>query len=302
MTSPPLPSKRLTLAEAAALVPDGARLALGGFAVYQKPMGFVRELVRRKRRGLTIVGTANSIDIDLLAGAGCLASVETSYVGLEKHGLAPNFRRAVESQRLAVVDYPEMASWDRFRASEEGLAFWPVKFLGGNDVLTHNPAIRPFPCPITGRPMQAMPAADPDVVVIHAVAADEQGNVVIPARRLLPQSGDVLMARSCDTVIVTVERIVPKSFIRRHARLVEIPSYRTKAVVELPWGAHPTPVLGRYLADDDHIAAYAAASRTEAGFAAWLDAHVHGVADETGYLERIGVARLAALQDLDSLL
>jgi glutaconate CoA-transferase subunit A len=295
-------SKVVSLDEAVARVPDGARVALGGFAVYQKPMGFARALARACRRDLTIVGTANSYDVDLLAGGGCLKSVETSYVGLEKFGLARNFRRAVEAGRLEVVDYPEMASWDRFRASQEGLAFWPVSFLGGNDVLTYNERIRPFACPITGRPMQALPAADPDVVVIHAIAADEQGNVVVPTHRLLPQSGDVIMARACEHVIVTVEKIVSKAFIRRHARVTEIPSYRTSAVVELPWGAHPTPALSRYLADERHMAEYAEASASAESFDAYLRRYVHEPSDHFGYLERIGAARLAQLGDLGSLL
>jgi glutaconate CoA-transferase subunit A len=295
-------SKQVALNEAVARVPDGARVALGGFAVYQKPMAFVRALARARRRDLTIVGTANSYDVDLLAGAGCLRSVETSYVGLEKYGLARNFRRAVEGGQLEVVDYPEMASWDRFRASQEGLAFWPVSFLGGNDVLTYNERIRPFACPITGKPMQALPAADPDVVVIHAIAADEQGNVVVPSRRLLPQSGDVLMARACDQVIVTVEKIVSKTFIRRHARLTEIPSYRTTAVVELPFGAHPTPALSRYLADEPHLSEYAQASASAETFDVYLRRYVHEPADHFAYLDRIGGARLAQLADIDSLL
>jgi glutaconate CoA-transferase subunit A len=295
-------SKLISLDEAVARVPDGARVALGGFAVYQKPMAFVRALARAKRRDLTIVGTANSYDVDLLAGAGSIRSVETSYVGLEKHGLARNFRRAVEAGRLEVVDYPEMASWDRFRASQEGLAFWPVSFLGGNDVLTYNDRIHPFACPITGRPMQALPAANPDVVVIHAIAADEQGNVVFPAHRLLPQNGDVLMGRACENVIVTVEKIVSKAFIRRHARIVELPSYRTKAIVEVPWGAHPTPALSRYLADDEHMAEYAAAAASLETFEAYLRRYVHEPRDHFAYLERIGAERLARLADIGSLL
>jgi len=297
-----LKSKRMTLSEAAALVPDGARLAIGGFAVYQKPMAFVRELVRRNSRNLTVIGSANSCDVDMLAAAGSIARVETSYVGLEKHGLARNFRRAAEAGTLKVVDYPEMVSWDRFRANQEGLAFWPIPFLGGNDVVTYNPDIKPFKCPITGRPMHAVPAANAEVTVIHAIAADEQGNVVFPARRLLPQSGDVLFARSCDTVIVTVEKIVSKAFIKRHARLVEVPSYRTAAVVEVPYGSHPTPTLGRYLADDRHLDDYVAASETPEGFAAYLDRYVRGPKDNFAYLDLMGVERLAGLQDLDSLL
>ncbi|MDQ0475309.1 CoA transferase subunit A [Labrys wisconsinensis] len=299
---PALTSKRITLAEAAGLVPDGTRLALGGFAVYQKPMAFVRELVRQRRRELTVVGSAHSCDVDMLAGAGCLARVETSYVGLEKHGLARNFRRAAEAGALEVVDYPELVSLDRFRADQEGLAFWPVPFLGGNDVVTYNPDIRPMACPITGRPMHAVPAAGAKVAVIHAVAADEQGNVVIPARRLFPQSADIQVARSCDVVIVTAEKIVSRAFIRRHARLVEIPSYRTTAIVEVPFGAHPTPTLGRYLADERHMDDYVAASGDAGAFAAYLDTFVHAPRDHYAYLDLFGAERLAALQDLDSLL
>ncbi|WP_137389533.1 CoA transferase subunit A [Rhodoligotrophos defluvii] len=301
MSKVPLASKLISLAEAAQRVPDGCRLALGGFAVYQKPMAFVRELVRQGRRDLTIIGSAHSFDVDMLAGAGCLSKVETSYVGLEKHGLARNYRRAVEAGRLKVVDYPEMACWDRFRANQEGFDFWPAKFLGGNDVVTYNSEIKEFPCPITGRRLHALPAAKAEIVVIHAIAADEQGNVVIPARRLLPQSGDVLMARSCDHVIVTAEKIVPRAFIKRHARFVDVPSYRVSAVVEVPWGSHPTPTLGRYLADDEHLDTYVAASASDSAFNTYLDSWVREPADHFAYLDRLGSARLSRLHDLGSL-
>ncbi|MBO9127897.1 MULTISPECIES: CoA transferase subunit A [unclassified Rhizobium] len=297
----PTPKLR-SLKEAAGLVPDGARIAFGGFAVYQKPMGFVRELVRQGRKSLTVVGSAQSYDVDLLAAGGCISHVETSYVGLEKHGLARHYRRAVENGDLKVVDYPEMVSWDRFRASQEGLAFWPVPFLGGNDIVKYNDAIKPFACPISGRPMHAVPAADPDIVVIHALAADERGNVVFPARRLLPQSNDVLMGRSAGKVIVTVEKLVSNAFIRRHSRLVELPSYKVTAVVELPYGAHPTPALGAYHADEKHYGEYVAASETPEGTAAYLKKFVHLTGGNDAYLETVGAAQLARLKDMDSLL
>jgi glutaconate CoA-transferase subunit A len=221
---------------------------------------------------------------------------------LEKFGLARNYRRAVEQGRVEVVDYPEMASWDRFRANQEGLAFWPVGFLGGNDVMKYNERVRPFACPISGRPMQALPAANPDVVVIHAIAADEDGNVVFPAHRLLPQNGDVLMGRASENVIVTVEKVVSKAFIRRHARITELPSYRTKAIVEVPWGAHPTPALSRYLADEDHMAEYAEAGASAETFDVYLRRYVYEPGDHFAYLERVGAARLARLADIGSLL
>jgi glutaconate CoA-transferase subunit A len=284
------------MAEAAAMVPDGARIALGGFAIYQHPMAFTRELIRQNKRDLTVVGVVNGPEVDMLAGAGCLTCIETSYVGLEKYGLAPSFRRKVEEGALRVVDYPELLSWDRFRASQENHTFLQASFLGGTDIVRRNADIKPFDCPLTGRKLWAVPPADPDIVVIHAILADAHGNVLMPERRLLPQSLDITLARSCDTVIVTAERIVDHGEIRRHAHLNEIPSYRTTCVVEAPWGAHPCPVLGHSAIDDDHFHAYVAASRTEDGMRDYLATHVFGVADHQGYLDLIGLARLLSLQ------
>ena len=293
----PARSKILSLAEAAGRVPDGGRLAIGGFAVYQHPMAFVRELARQGRRDLTVVGSVNGNDVDLLAGAGCLRRVESSYVGLEKYGLAPSFRRRVERGELEMVDYPELLSFDRFRASQDRLTFWPCDYLGGTDILTYNPDIREFPCPLTGRRLHAVPPADPEIAVIHAVAADERGNVVVPPRRLLPQSLDLTMARAARAVIVTAEQIVSREYIRRHARWVELPSYCVSHVVEAPWGAHPCPVLGRYGIDDAHFREYAAAGASAEGFAAYLARYVTGPADHAAYLALIGPARLESLRE-----
>jgi glutaconate CoA-transferase, subunit A len=292
-------SKLTSLPEACRLVRDGTRLALGGFAVYQHPIAFAHELVRQGRRDLTLVGVVNGIEADLLIGAGCVTAIETSYVGLEKHGLARNFRRFAEQGRLEVVDYPELLSWDRFRASQENLPFWPASFLGGNDVVRFNPKIKPFACPLTGRPMHAVPPADPDVVVIHALMADAYGNVLIPSRRLIPQSHDITLARSCDTVIVTAERIVETETIKRHPHLNEIPSFRTTCVVHLPFGAHPTVMVGLYRGDDAHMREYLEASASDDAFAAYLERYVHGPADHQAYLERVGLARLLGLLEVD---
>lgn len=300
--SPVRRSKLASLTEAAALVEDGMRVALGGFAIYQHPMALVRELIRQGRRDLTVVGVANGIEVDMLAGAGCLGRVETSYVGLEKYGLARNFRRRVEDGALEVVDYPEMLSWDRFRASQDNLTFWPAAFLGGTDIVRYNPEIKAFPCPLTGRQLHAVPPADPDVAVIHAVAGDAYGNVLVPSRRLLPQSLDVTLARCCDRLIVTVERIVDTAFLKRRPHLVQIPTYRTTCIVEAPWGAHPTPVLGLSKADDAHFRRYVEASGSASAFAAYLAEYVTGPRDHLSYLDKVGLRTLLDLQQLDEAL
>ncbi len=289
------------MAEAASCVGDGARVALGGFSVYQRPMAFVRELIRQGRRDLTVVGVVNGPEVDMLAGSDGLRCIESSYVGLEKFGLAPNFRRRVQDGRLEMVDYPELLSWDRFRASEQAQTFLPVSFLGGSDVLRRNPEIKAFDCPLTGRPLWAVPPADPEVVIIHAVMGDEYGNVLVPRRRLLPQSLDITLARSCDRVIVTVERIVSNEEVRRQAELNQIPSYRVECIAEVPWGSHPCPVLDVSRMDETAFEDYVTAARTDEDFIAYLKGTIYDLPDHGAYLETIGAERLAALQTMTAI-
>lgn len=280
--------KRLSMSDAARLVEDGCRLALGGFSIYQHPMSFTRELVRQGRRNLTIVGSANGPEVDLLTGAGAVSRVESSYVGLERFGLAQNFRRKVEEGHVVMIDYSEVLSFDRFRASQDGWPFVPCFYLGGTDIVRRNPDIKESKCPITGRTFHAVPSAEPDVVVIHASAADKYGNVYVPQRRQLPQSLDITMARSAETIIVTAERIVDTEILARSPELVEIPSYRTTCVVESPWGAHPCSALDYYTIDEDHFRTYAAAGRTEKEFKKYLDRYIHQVDGNEGYLREVG--------------
>ena len=75
MSLQPPRDKRASLADAVSLVGDDATVALGGGLSARLPMAMVRELVRQGRRGLHLVGSAHSIDVDLLVGGGCGAPV-----------------------------------------------------------------------------------------------------------------------------------------------------------------------------------------------------------------------------------
>lgn len=292
-------SKLCPLSELVAQIPDGARVAFGGFAVYQKPMAAVREIIRQKKRGLTIVGTVHSMDVDLLVGAGCVERVETSYVGLEKYGLAPNFRRAVQNGKLQVVHYPEMLAWDRFRADREGWPFWPCYSLGGCEGVLENPEIKEYTCPVSGRRAWALPAARPDVVVIHAFEGDCYGNLRLQAHSMLPQAMDVEMARACDRVLATVERLVSNDEMRKTPHRNLIPAMRTTAVASVPFGSHPLSTLLAAREDEAHMRAYAEAAKTEEGFAAYLERYIYAAEDEAGYQALIGAERLAELKEAE---
>lgn len=98
-------SKVLRLSEAIGMIPDGAVVAVGGNTFHRAPGAALHELVRQGKRDLTVVKTAGSYDVDVLAGAGLLRTAVVAYVGFETFGLAPRFRKAVESNRLVVAEH-----------------------------------------------------------------------------------------------------------------------------------------------------------------------------------------------------
>jgi glutaconate CoA-transferase, subunit A len=99
-------SKLATLAAAAALIPDGATVAFGGSLLHRAPSALTRELARQQRRDLTFVKPSAAYDVDLLCAAGCLRTVYAGIVAMEGgFGLAPSYRRAVESGRVRVQEH-----------------------------------------------------------------------------------------------------------------------------------------------------------------------------------------------------
>lgn len=98
-------SKVVSLQDGVAMIPDGAMIGIGGNTFHRAPGAALHELVRQGRRKLTLVKTAGSYDVDLLVGAGMAEKATIAYVGFETLGLAPQFRRAVETGRLAVWEH-----------------------------------------------------------------------------------------------------------------------------------------------------------------------------------------------------
>lgn len=98
--------KQVSLAQAAAMIGDGATVAFGGSLLHRTPAALARELARQRRRGLTFVKPSAAYDLDLLVAAGCLDTVYAGIVAIEAgFGLAPSYRRAVEEGRLRLVEH-----------------------------------------------------------------------------------------------------------------------------------------------------------------------------------------------------
>ncbi|WP_292533112.1 CoA transferase subunit A [Methylocystis sp.] len=294
-------NKRRSLDELAAMVSNDAIVAVGGGLSSREPMALLRALLRKGLSGLTVVGSAHGIDIDLLCAGGALSRSCESYVGFEQDfGLAPNYRRALESGAVEVNDSCCYTLVQQLRAAIQGLPFMPIRSLRGTSFTALHPEYKRMTCPFTGEELLLVPALEPDVALIHAQYGDERGNLIIQG----PPVADLLFARASRVVLATVEKIVSTEALRAMQGAV-IPYFYVTALSGTPMGAHPTACYPFYAYDRRHTALYHAAARESAADfkTQYLDAFVYGVSSHEAYIESIGGdatrARLASWADGD---
>lgn len=277
--------KIMSLSEAAALVHDGDIVAIGGNLSAREPIGMIRELIRQGKRNLHTVGGAHGVDIDLMCAGGVVGTVQNSFVGFEADlGLAPNFRRMAETGTIQVRETDCIAMMVQLRASQFGVPFMPTPVVAGTQVLGLSTDFRQMTCPFSGEKVNLLPALRPDVALIHAHKADDQGNVKLYP----PYFADLLFVEASDKVIVTVEKIITREELKHIGS--NIPYYEITGVLELPLGAHPTSCYPDYSYDRAHLSEYirSAQEGPEAFSSQYLQKYVFGPKNHQEYLELIG--------------
>jgi glutaconate CoA-transferase subunit A len=293
------PDKRTTLEDLAARVADGAVVAVGGGLSSREPMALLRAILRRGVKGLTVVGSAHGVDIDLLSGGGAISRSSESYVGFEQDfGMAPNYRRALESGAVSVDDSCCYTLVQQLRAAIQGLPFLPMRSVRGTSFPSLHSEYKQMVCPFTGEELLLVPAIEPDVALLHAQYGDAQGNLLIQG----PPVADILFAKASRAVLATVEEIISTARLKELGG-VTIPYFYVTAVSDVSMGAHPTACYPFYAYDRRHTAMYYEAARkgSDAFFAEYLSVFVHGAPNHADYLARIGgektLARLASWRD-----
>lgn len=283
--------KLVDLDRAVAGVADGAIVALGGGLSARLPMALVRELIRQGRRELHVIGSAHSIDVDLLVAAGAIAVCEQSYVGFEQDfGLAPAYRRAVETGSLETHETCCGTVMAQLRAAEFGLPFMPVRGVKGSDIRRIHPEYAEVSCPFTGETLVVVPPVRPDVALIHAPLGDRRGNLHLGQPYVL----DERFAAASRNVVATVERIASSEEVATAG--ITIPAHLVGALAAVPFGAHPSSCYPAYAYDRSHIAEYVrCASAGGAELAGYQDRFVTGATTEEAYRKLVGEDRLAAL-------
>jgi glutaconate CoA-transferase, subunit A len=258
------------------LVPEGTGLlAVGGMHMHNNPMDLVRELVRRRRSVRRLLTSPSaSLAADLLIGAGLVEEVATAYIGFEHLGLAPAYRRAAESGTVKVLELCEAAIVHGLYAGAGGLPFIALPAgLELSDVSSANAEhFRTMTDPFTGDRVLVAAALKPDVALIHALAADERGNVFFAGAHFT----DRLMVMAAKTVIVQVERMAEGGEIAAQPAESVLPGFLVTSVVVAPRGCLPTASHGAYAYEEPALRDYLKSARTAEGFAEYLQ--VNGMA------------------------
>jgi glutaconate CoA-transferase, subunit A len=272
----------ISLAEAiAANVRDGDTVAMEGFT-HLIPFAAGHELIRQRRRNLSLVRMTPDLIYDQLIGAGCAAKLTFSWGGNPGVGSLHRFRDAVENGwpvPLAIEERSHSDLANAYVAGAANLPFAVLRAYTGSDFPKVNERIRSITCPFTGDILAATPSVRPDVAVIHAQKADWKGNVLLWG--ILGVQKEAVLASK--KAIVTVEERVRSLDAAPNACI--LPGWAVTAVCEVPKGATPSYAHGYYERDNAFYRAWDGISRERERFQAWLDRHVFGTENFAQYLK-----------------
>lgn len=281
-------SKVMTTKEAIErFVHDGDRLVIGNYTVatcYNQ----IAEIARQRKKDLTIYSQSGVFDVEILIAGDCVSKAVTTYClrsgGRNGGSMLERYQRA---GKIQVEDYSNFTYNAMLTAGAQGYSFMPVlPGIMATDVFKvrdwmGDNKFGVVKCPFTGRDIPVVPAANPDVCVVHVQRADKFGNA-----QYWGAMGSVAWAcLASKRVIVSCEEIVDHELINASPHNTIVPSFRVDAVIEEPLGAHPAEIVGYYNLDMLFWAMMDLSNKTEAGFRGWMDEWIYKLPDRASYIE-----------------
>ncbi|HEX9880611.1 MAG TPA: CoA-transferase [Candidatus Binatia bacterium] len=288
-------SKLCSLRDAiAAEVKDGMALAMGCGLESLIPFAASHEIIRQRKRNLTLIAPISDIQFDQLIGAGCAQKVIAAWVGNVAAGLGHNFRRAMEEEVPGPVEIDEHSNFTLglgLQAAAMGLPYLPTRTALGSD-FAQAPHFRTVLCPFSGEKLLAVGAVVPDLAILHVQRSDIEGNAHVWGNLGVVRAA----AMAAKRVIITCEEIVSHADILSDPNRTVIPGFVVSRVVHEPFGSHPSPVQGYVRRDDAFFFEYHRESRRREDFLHWLQTWVLGTEDHTDLLRKLGPERIEALK------
>jgi glutaconate CoA-transferase subunit A len=282
------------------LVRDGDTVAIEGFT-HLICFAAGHEIIRQRKRDLTLARMTPDVIYDQMIGAGVARKLIFSWLGNPGVGSLHAVRRRIEDadpEPLEIEEYSHFGMVCRYVAGASNLPFFPIRSYYESDIPSVNPNIVPMTSPYAdGTEVYVVPPLRPDVAIVHAQRADVNGDAQIWG--LLGCQKEAAFA--AERVIVVVEEIVDEAVIRRDPNRTVIPGVAVDAVVEEPFGCHPSFTQGYYDRDNAFYLDWDRIAREAASLDAWLDEWVYGLESHREYVEKWGAAHWDALRPAPAL-
>jgi acetate CoA/acetoacetate CoA-transferase alpha subunit len=195
--------KAVSAEEAVAMIPNGATVMIGGFMGVGTPDRVISEIVRQKKRDLTVIANDTAspgIGIGKLISAKLVHQVIASHIGLN-----PETQQQMMAEDLRVDLVPQGTLIERIRAGGYGLGGVLTSTGLGTVVEEGKQKIE-----VDGRTYLVETALRADFALVHAFLADYIGNL---AYALTARNFNPIVAMAGDTVIASADHIVPVGVI-----------------------------------------------------------------------------------------
>lgn len=290
-------------------VEDGDVISFGGFTTNRKPYAAVYEILRQGQKNFIAEAGPAGGDWDLLIGEDRVLAYINCYTANSGYtNVSRRFRKHIEEGKLLYEDYSQDVEMLRLHAASLGLPYLPVKLMMGTgltekwgisreqrakiDKLPNEKFVEvenPFK---KGDKVIACPVPEIDTAIIHVQMASPDGT----CRIIGDEFHDVDIAVAAKKTIVTCEELVSNEYIRRDPTKNSIPAFCVDAVVQVPFGAHPSQCYDYYDYDGDFFKHYNIVSKTEEDFKEFVKEWVYDVEDHEAYLNKLGATRLVNLK------
>jgi acetate CoA/acetoacetate CoA-transferase alpha subunit len=195
--------KPISAQEAVSLIPSGATLMVGGFMGVGTPESLIDELVRQRKRELTVIANDTArpgTGIGKLVSAKLLRKAIVSHIGLN-----PETQQQMIAGAIEVELVPQGTLIERIRAKGFGLGGVLTATGLGTVVEEGKRKVE-----VDGREYLLENPLRADFGLVQAFLADYLGNLtyVLTARNFNP-----MIAMAADAVIVECEHVVPVGLI-----------------------------------------------------------------------------------------
>jgi acetate CoA/acetoacetate CoA-transferase alpha subunit len=191
--------RTVSLSQSVAMIPDGASLMIGGFMAVGTPERIIDEIVRQKKRDLTVIANDTAMSgkgIGKLVDAKLVRKLIASHIGLN-----PETQRQMTADELEVELVPQGTLVERIRAGGHGLGGVLTPTGIGTLAAKGKQVIA-----VDGKDYLLETALRADFALVQAFLADYLGNLsyALTARNFNP-----VIAMAADTVIASTDHIMP---------------------------------------------------------------------------------------------